>query len=86
MKEINIGDKVAFKEGDYITKTFFTVISKSREIVTVLVDPVKNFRDKEKIDGWVTTYKSRFARAWHVSKKSIVTIKKCSSKRTLKIE
>lgn len=86
MKEINIGDKVAFKEGDYITKTFFTVIYEAREIVTVLVDPLKNFRDKEKIDGWDTTYKSRLVRAWHVGKKSIVTIKKCSSKRTLKIE
>lgn len=86
MKEINIGDKVAFKEGDYITKTFFTVVSKAREIVTVLVDPVKNSRDKEKIDGWVTSHKGRLIRAWHVSKKSIVTIKKCSSKRTLKNE
>ena len=86
MKEINIGDKVAFKEGDYITKTFFTVISEARETVTVLVEPVKNARDKEKIDGWVATYKGRPIRAWHVSKKSIVAIKKCSSKRTLKNE
>lgn len=86
MKEINIGDKVTFKEGSYTTKTFFTVIYEAREIVTVLVDPVKNFRDKEKIDGWVTTYKSRLVEAWHVSRKSIVAIKKCSSKRTLKNE
>jgi hypothetical protein len=86
MKEINIGDKVAFKEGDYITKTFFTVIFKSRETVTVLVDPVKNAEDKRRIDGWATTYKSRTIRAWHVSKKSIFEIKKSGSKRTLKVE